>query len=952
MDLIRYALAQLRGGWRRTLATLLAVITAVTTFVLLTGSVATQRLEVTNTLESNFRGAYDILVRPKDSTLGLEKTLGLVRSNYLSGIYGGLTLAQVDRIKAIEGVEVAAPIAMVGTWYQTLQVNVAVPEYLPPGTRLIYRYRSEISARNGTAKAPGQAGYLYVTRNAWKPIPESSSERGALTPKDLIDGVWRDPCSGQSALGDELLAQMQKNIPILEMKVRSPLDPDLLWEPHCASTRPFQVGEHSVEPSGPLTAQIRLGFPMLLAAIDPEAEARLVGLEGATFEGRYLKSEDTWTPKTVGEGGKQASTPVLLANATAVDYQVHITLDRLANEVADQVLAAENRELTRRIVETAQPVESVQRVTYDAAALYQAAVVQRTIGKSADVTSSLDDWYQRSAASKLWRPGGVQYGDSAPLSPVVKTNPASVWAAPYFSQNWGNEVVPMTVGDTSYRTIDAFVQGARSGGSEEGGQIYFNVVGKYDPTKLTDFSALSALPLETYTSALVTGADAASKAALGDKPMLSDLNIGGYVQQAPTMLMPLKALPIVDKTQFVNMPSDAPVSVVRVRVANVTGMDDRSRERIRLVAERIRTATGLDVDITIGSSPAPQVVALPATTYGSPALTLNELWTKKGVALAFVEAIDAKSAVLFVLILVSSAVTVAVIARASVAARRRELGVLKASGWRGGQLTGALLVEAAIVGLAAGAVGALLAWPLTGVLGVAFDPVRAALAVPTAVALTVLASLAAAISAGRLSPVAALAPAVLGGRRPFLAVRGPVSLGLVAVLRRPGRLLAGALTVALGVGALLFLLAIARIFAGAVVGTLLGDAVAVQVRTPDVVAAALLAALGLIAVGVILYLGLIEDAHSYASLTAAGWRRGALARTVVTQALVIAAVGAALGIGIAVAALVYLTGSVPSGLPIYAAGVGGAALAASAMVALLPAWALVRLPLAQVLAAE
>ena len=62
MDIWRYALAQLRGGWRRTLASALAVLTAVTSFVLLTGSATTERLVVTDTLNRN-RGAYDILVR-------------------------------------------------------------------------------------------------------------------------------------------------------------------------------------------------------------------------------------------------------------------------------------------------------------------------------------------------------------------------------------------------------------------------------------------------------------------------------------------------------------------------------------------------------------------------------------------------------------------------------------------------------------------------------------------------------------------------------------------------------------------------------------------------------------------------------------------------------------------------------------------------------------------------
>ena len=44
-----------------------------------------------------------------------------------------------------------------------------------------------------------------------------------------------------------------------------------------------------------------------------------------------------------------------------------------------------------------------------------------------------------------------------------------------------------------------------------------------------------------------------------------------------------------------------PISSVRVQVAGITGMDPVSQDRVRLVAEQINAATGLDVDITIGA---------------------------------------------------------------------------------------------------------------------------------------------------------------------------------------------------------------------------------------------------------------------------------------------------------------------------------------------------------------
>jgi energy-coupling factor transporter ATP-binding protein EcfA2 len=90
-------------------------------------------------------------------------------------------------------------------------------------------------------------------------------------------------------------------------------------------------------------------------------------------------------------------------------------------------------------------------------------------------------------------------------------------------------------------------------------------------------------------------------------------------------------------------------------------------------------------------------------------------------------------------------------------------------------------------------------------------------------------------------------------------------------------------------------------FQGAMVGTLLGDAVALQVRAPDLIAAGCLTLLGVVAVATIGFLGIIEDATSYAALQAVGWRDTSLGGALATQAALIGAVGGvaggALGIG-------------------------------------------------------
>jgi hypothetical protein len=99
--MLRAIVAQARRRAGRSLALVLGVLIATTGFTVLTASTVTSRLQVTHEVEANFRGAYDVLVRPRGTRLDRETSAGLVRPNFLSDEFGGITLAQVDRIRSV-----------------------------------------------------------------------------------------------------------------------------------------------------------------------------------------------------------------------------------------------------------------------------------------------------------------------------------------------------------------------------------------------------------------------------------------------------------------------------------------------------------------------------------------------------------------------------------------------------------------------------------------------------------------------------------------------------------------------------------------------------------------------------------------------------------------------------------------------------------------------------------
>src|SRR5258708_7352926 len=78
-------------------------------FPLRPSSLRPMQLIPVGTGQRTARSAYDILVRPPGPKSPLERRAGLVQDNFLSGIYGGITLRQSRDIAPLPGVAVAAP---------------------------------------------------------------------------------------------------------------------------------------------------------------------------------------------------------------------------------------------------------------------------------------------------------------------------------------------------------------------------------------------------------------------------------------------------------------------------------------------------------------------------------------------------------------------------------------------------------------------------------------------------------------------------------------------------------------------------------------------------------------------------------------------------------------------------------------------------------------------------
>jgi len=160
----RLAWLQARFRPARTLALIASMLVAAIAFTVLTAASRTAQLRTTGEVSANYVPAYDILVRPKGARTAVENQTGTVQPDFLWGIYGGITMAQYHQIQRIPGVQVAAPIAMVG--YAQLQTGIFEP--VPAATlagsgRQLYRISTTWVSDSGASRVTQPSSYLYVT---------------------------------------------------------------------------------------------------------------------------------------------------------------------------------------------------------------------------------------------------------------------------------------------------------------------------------------------------------------------------------------------------------------------------------------------------------------------------------------------------------------------------------------------------------------------------------------------------------------------------------------------------------------------------------------------------------------------------------------------------------------------------------------------------------------------
>lgn len=772
---------------------------------------------VVDELQKRWKSSYHIVVRPQGSRSVTEE-LNLLEPNYLSGLEGGISLEQYEQIKAMADVEIAAPIAMIGS--NTNYVELEDPNITEPG---IYRMKM-VEETNTGAQVLVDESASYITAGSWKP-------------------------EGSGAI------------------------------------------DYGISPGIP---NLSYGTSIMIAGIDPEAEAAMAGLDKAIVPSdtsRYFNGGDK--PVSAGEvmGVEEFKIPVIISNQDFVDARINYSYEKLdipfetdTQATAEEIMAKGGEDYLDSFEGT-----PVKEFTYNTTDVHDKLIEEILTPSSNEILRVPDfSWI-------ALKPSAVKY------LPVTSPFPER-WPYTY-------EVEPFELPEDSlwatkhmYRQVNPY-----SNDSSNWPRLQMDFVGVFDPQKLQiSKDPLTELPMETYFPAKAQWVMDSENNPINPPAEMKPTNDDyGFLTKPPLVLTTLEAA--------AQVLGDTPISAIRVNVKGVEMMDEESEALLQEVAAEIEQKTGLITDITLGSSPQLALTHLSGLPQEEALGWVQQPWIKIGSSISiFKEAKIGMSGVIASVILVA---IVYVFASSIIMlfARKKEFAVLLALGWRPSQLSKLLFLEATILG----GLVALISWFILG-----------AFFVSGSVDTTALRVFLIGVSGLAIYWLGSLIPIALIRRiKPFESMRsGEVSHRAKRIVRSESvfgmsfnnlfsqwqRSVLSVFAIAVPTSLFIFFLFVTFRLQGVLYATWLGEFVALEVGTMHYVAMGVALLIAILTTTEIMWQNVSERQAQIAVLKATGWQNNSVRFLVLWEGVLTGLLAGIIGMAISLVIIYFMYGQLPT----------------------------------------
>lgn len=621
----------------------------------LTGLVAHAERRIELVLDGNWRGGYDILVTPSGQDFGASDTSGLVDASFISTAgRGGITMGEVEAIRKVEDVEVAAPIGMVGALRNyALSPALWVPNPAEPtnapvleqGRVHVFRMSVDVTDTRGES-------WRALARN----VGYVALQSGAVS---QAEGV-----SDQSASG-------------------YPIGFAPLWD---------ESGFFL--PLGQLP-----DFSTSVVAVDPVAERELLGAERAAFLDDLAEAP---TERDLGAAGRDWAALVDQEQFLGPRTDILNIVDGLApSRTAVPLVVSEPAEGSIEMTVRVEPLlGEVSQVPMSVSAMEDlvghGSFGEPLIEVTADA-SGVTAPFSSPDLLVLWpgtqRPAGegdvLMYQPATDLSTTLTGRPSyrsrgdrTFQVAPMdvvgaAGQEMGPGVMDLYGGDPTVGLTRAYRQASTPDGAQTQAGALPAPLGTFRLTDLAEPDAMAAsyVPsgLQPTTPTRISEGPRSGEVI---HPAFSNLD---FITSPPGAFTDLKG--------GAALRGETPVDAVRVRVGGIEAYTTENQERVARVAAQIEEL-GLVATIVAGSSPQPVSLEVPQYEPSEGGTTWTDLppvvqeWTTLGAVGAVERALSTASRDLAWAATASVGLGLVTTSLLNARGRRHEVSSLWLLGWR------------------------------------------------------------------------------------------------------------------------------------------------------------------------------------------------------------------------------------------------------------------------------
>lgn len=418
--------------------------------------------------------------------------------------------------------------------------------------------------------------------------------------------------------------------------------------------------------------------------------------------------------------------------------------------------------------------------------------------------------------------------------------------------------------------------------------VKLNIIGTYSPDELV-FSndPLTELPLETYRPAK-------ADIVLGTKnePLNPIQHFEGAPGPTGLLTSPPNILTTIEAAEEITGGSS--ISAIRIKVNGIEDMGESAQEKLEVVKRQIEERTGLQVFITRGSSPQSTIIEV--NEEGATLGWIEQPWIHVGAAITiFRETSLGYSSVLLAVLLIGAMYVLAT-TYVSYLTRKREYSILLALGWKTSMLRRMIITESVFFVMII-IITAVIVEGMLVANGQTFNVMKIGLISATAVVIYCLGILLPLIQVGRIQAYQGIRNGEINRRSKRIMSNNFIG-GFVVnhIIQRPGRNVLSILAIAIPSTLLSFYLFVTIRLDGILFTSYLGEFVAVEINQSHyfIISAALL--VGALTTAEMLWQNVMERQDELALFKSVGWKNGTVGSTIILEGAIIGLLAGLLGV--------------------------------------------------------